>query len=320
MIVFMRLSNRLLLNLLLLNLLLLISLTACGARSFGGPSDDGGLPADGTVPPDGLVRIYDTCGYVTVAHAQDQDGPYGQESLRLYGAFYAEPWDFEGLHAGWPEPMLMETPDGVVCEVWYISGMDGPMPPDPPEELDGGEVRVWAGIDGEGTLEIAFNGHSYETDYRSADGASPWPSWISDSALALQVETTGSDVAAPLSRELLLPDMPEILLPPVSLDEPLTPDADGTHTIAWVPVDADRVEVHYSFNMDWDDAYFRCYLSSTYFTMKLPHEWLEQYSWGYGQMMVFAMNDRLAHEEDTLVSMRTVRIRRRSLNVLIWAD
>lgn len=300
---------------LFLTLSLTALLVACGSRSFGGPTDDGGVPTDGA-SPDVLIQPYTYYGYVTVLHQQEQGSAYNNEYVSLSASFYGEQWD-PFRESGWTSQTL-QTPDGVVCELTVVSGMDGPIPELPPPEIDGGEIWAWSGFDGDAQLEIAFDGGSYNADYRSPNEPLVWPQWLVSGALALQIESTGSAHADPFYSNQILPEMPEITAPPESMDEPLTPDPDGTHRIAWTPVTAMWVEVALHFNMDWDDSYFRCYPLNSATQMRLPHQWLEQHSWGYGELMVYAFDEVQQFGVDGVVTVRTIRMRRQQLNIAVW--
>lgn len=304
-----------------ITLVLSLILTACGVRSFGGPFGDGAVPDDGGVPTDGPppdthIQPHDYYGYVTFTHLQDRGSPYNAEHVSLTAAFYREHWD-PFREPIWPVETL-ETPDGVVCDLAMVSGMDGPIPPDPPPELDGGEIYAWAGFDSDGQLETSFDGEHYLADYRSPGGTEPWPDWLADGAMALQMESTGSPPASPFYAEVFLAGMPEILSPPPGLDEPVTPGPDGNHRVSWIPVEADLLEVHLHFNMDWDDSYFRCYPPEGRTELRLPHVWLEQWSWGYGELMVFAVNEELVFDGDGIVILRSIRVRRQQLNIAVF--
>ena len=308
-----------------ISLILFLSVAACGARSFGGPYGDGGVwppdgsvSPDGSVAPDGSVQVYDSYGYISFMHLQPQGYQYLYESIMLSAWFYGEEWDPFVRHDGSQEPLYVQTPDGVPCEITLVSGMDGPNPPQPPPGLDGGEIYAWGGSDEGDNLEIAFNGGEYDSDYRSPDGSAPWPFWMTDAPLQMQFESTGSAFATSFYTFMPLPEMPEIRSPPARLDEPLTPDPDGTHRISWTAVQADSMEINLHFNMDWDDSVFRCFPPAGRTEMRLPHEWLVEYSWGYGELNVYAVNKHIAHAGNSEMVLRSIRICQLQLNILVW--
>jgi hypothetical protein len=298
---------------------------ACGARSVGGLSDDGSLTAhdgsvlvDSGVPVDGQAGLVDSYGYVSFVHTQAAESQGGYESIALSAWFYGEQWDpfyAPGTH---PDPLLVQTPDGVPCEIRLVSGMDGPIPVQPPPERDGGAVHAWSGFEGDGFLEIVFVGQAYTRDYRSPEGIEPWPPWITNTPLELRFESGGSAQATSFFTEMFAPQMSEILAPPASPGEPLTPDPDGTHRIAWSAVAADWMEINLHFNMDWDDAYFRCYPVSGQTELRLPHEWLEQYSWGSGVLNVVSVNEHVVHAGYTMATLRSIRVREQQLTISVW--
>jgi len=72
------------------------------------------------------------------------------------------------------------------------------------------------------------------------------------------------------------------------------------------------------FNMDWDDSYFRCYPPAGRTEVRVPHTWLEQWSWGYGELMVYAVNEDAVSTTESLVIVRTLRICQQQLNIAVW--
>ncbi len=286
---------------------------ACGARSVGGSPDDGGVPSDGPLP-DAPIAPHDYYGYATFTHLLEREPYITSEQVVLTAAFYGEVWDPFRQLQGTVEHL--ETPDGVACDLALVSGMDGPVPVEPPPELDGGGLFAWTGWDGETPLEVFFDGDTYLSDHRSF-GTESWPDWLVDGAMALRFESLGSPQVSPFFTEVFLADIPVFLSPPTGLAIPLSPDPDGTHHVSWLPVVADLLEVRLHFNMDWDDSYFRCYLPEGRTQMRLPQAWLDQWSWGYGELMIYAINEEFVSDGDGVVTLRTVRAREQKIDVFI---
>lgn len=295
-----------------LPLALPLCLTACGGRSFGGAPDDGGVGLDGA-SPDASVGLGDYSGYVSVTHVR-QGGAYTSENVALNAVFYDVVWEFYRVHP-WHMSSGM-TPDGVVCDA-FVSDFADPPPPEPPPQVDGGDIYAWAGFDGDGQLEITFDGESYYGDFRSRflPGGEPWPPWLVDDAMALQVESTGSLWAPPFYTEVFLAQMPEILSPLPGLDEPITPDPDGNHRISWSSVESDFMEVSLQLHNAMSDVYFGCYPPAGQNDLLVPHAWLDQWTPGSWDLMVSAVNNNSVVAGDGVVTVRTFRTQQQSVNI-----
>ena len=295
-----------------LSLALPLCLTACGARSVGGDPDDGGVGTDGALP-DASVVVVDYYGYVSVAHVR-RGSIYNDENIALNAAFYGETWA-AFRESPWPGSTGL-TPDGVVCDL-SVSDLTGPPLPEPPPPVDGGDIHAWAGFDGDVQLEITFDGERYYGDYRSRflPGGNPWPPWLVDDAMALQVESLGSLRASPFYTEMILAQMPEILSPPPDLDEPITPDPDGNHRISWSPLESDIMEVSLQLHNAMSDVYYWCYPPAGQNDLLVPHAWLEQWTPGSWDLMVSAVNENRVLDGDGLVTLRTFRAQLQSVNI-----
>ena len=113
-------------------------------------------------------------------------------------------------------------------------------------------------------------------------------------------------------------EVPETVCAMIRLYEPLTPDLDGTHRISWTAVQADSMEINLHFNMDWDDSVFRCFPPAGRTEMRLPHAWLVEYSWGWGELNVYAVNEHVYFAGRSKMVARAIRIQQLQLNILVW--
>jgi hypothetical protein len=166
--------------------------------------------------------------------------------------------------------------------------MGGEPPPEPPPEIDAGHLTAGTGGD---LLGIDFDGQHYGVDWRTpTDPAHPMPGWLSAAEVALTFSGAGSSQVAPFQREAVLPAAPAIVAPtPGQSPVPLQPD--GTHLIAWQPSPSDEILVVLQFNLDWDNSTFRCHPPAGVTQLSLPHEWLVQWTWGSGELLIESRND-----------------------------
>ncbi|MCC6524926.1 MAG: hypothetical protein IT373_19880, partial [Polyangiaceae bacterium] len=237
------------------------------------------------------------------------------EQLALSAAFYAQPWDPDAPVSGFVD--TVPTPDGVVCDLYYQSGgmPPDPPPPPPPPEVDAGHLT--AGTAGE-LLAIDFDGAHYGVDSRATgDPAHPLPGWLVPGPIDLGFAGGGAADVPAFTAPAVLPSAPTILAPPPGpTPAPLEPD--GTHLVAWQPGDATEVGVRLDFNLDWDNAVFICHPPSGVTELRLPHDWLTQFTWGSGELTVEARNPTVAPPASAYVALRPVRARRQSVYFEVW--
>lgn len=320
--------------------------TGCGGRSMGATGDAGlGRDAavtrdarpdrDGTAWPDGGPGI-DLYAVLSFEH-DVQDGEYAYEQATWSGAVY------EVAYLP-PEPTIPDfveqrvTPDGVPCDIYFSSpqwegggrggghgggrggGGASPLPPDPPEPapLNGGEIRMEAPSGTGGAFAIHWDGAAYAPDSRYRSGAEgDLPGWITQSALTGRVVFAGNDRLIPFEDRLEIVDVPEIVVPGVDGD--LSPDADGVFRIEWRAEPNTPVTVRLDMNMDWDDAVFVCRPPTGQPSILLPNDWIQQYSWGSGELRVIARQDQIDVGPNTSVFYRIRRGRHRSVSFEISA-
>jgi hypothetical protein len=218
-------------------------------------------------------------GIVRLSHLQ-QLGAYEYEQLSLQAAFYAEDYDPE--ESAWGFVETRETPDGVPCDIYYQSGMEDP-PPAPPAEIDAGGLTAGSGAE---LLAITFDGAHYGVDYRSpTDPDHPMPSWLAPEPLTLSFTGSGSALVASFVEDATLPTAARIVAPTPE-QSPVPQEPDGTHLIAWEPSEAQETLVRLQFNLDWDNSMFWCRPPSGVTELRLPHEWLTEWTWGSGELAV----------------------------------
>ena len=293
----------------------------CGGRTIGGgPSSDASVPADGVVPTDGnipdtAVPPHDTYGHVWLSIWGEVEPPMAQMGLAFEAAFFGE--DYDPIFTIPGHVTTETTPDGVVCDIYMVSGMVDPPEPDPPPQRDGGRITAWAGLEPD-RLEAVFDGNEYDGDYRSF-GTLDWPAWIDPGALSVQVEGEGSAYADAFRTEVILAMVPEILSPPVS-DVPVPPDDEGNFLVSWfdLPALAEETLVTFTFNMDWDDSVFMCHPPLGYDHFLLPADWVAEWSWGGGYMSVTRLFSVELEMGDALVTIRTLRTRRQYVSFGIY--
>lgn len=297
---------------LIIALILVQLLTACGSRSLGGPTDDAAPPQiDGGALPDAMVPAYNYLGWVTLAHGLyyfDESPSYGLELLSLHAAFRSS----STLFPDEPEPLPLETPDGVPCEQYTLPDDFGPF--DRPPSLDVGDIRAWAGPNAGDALAVAFNGENYPADDRNL-GIDIWPPWIHEGPLLVLFQTTGGQEVPAFDSELTLPAM-QTILAPESSEEPVPPGPDGMHNIMWGPVEADNVRLDFSFDRV-GGARIVCFPEPTRTSMLLPHAWIAQHTSGYVFMDFQVFNVRTLVVDNTEVTLRTYRGTNRIFNVLV---
>ena len=285
-----------------------VAAVGCGGRTMGGD------PSDGGALPDAAVTLYDTYGHVWLTVMVIPDIPHEPEALMLDVRFFGE--DYDPLLDNPGHVSTETTSDGVVCDIYMSSGHVDPPDPDLPPQVDGGRITTWAGFDPD-RLEAVFSGDWYFGDSRNSD-APNWPAWIEPGAVAVQFEGEGSAHVGSFRTEVTLAMVPEILAPLPS-DEPLLPDADGTFHFSWydLPELADETIVSFQLLADGYDSFFQCYPAPGVDRIRLPFEWVEQWSRGSGYLVVSHLNTAQLQAGDAHVTVRTFRTRYQAISFAI---
>jgi hypothetical protein len=295
----------------------LLFVLGCGSRSVGylneggsnsQPTGGGGQGGSAGHGGGGAPTAF---GSVSLSHLSD-DGPYGQESLSLTGAFYGQDYDPEEQQWGYVD--TVQTPDGVSCDIYYSSGMGGgDGPPEPPAQVNGGPLTAGATAGPDDLLAIAFSGDQYGVDWRTPTSPDhPWPSWVSAGPVAVTFRGTGSAAVGAFSEQAVLPGMPAILAPPAA-QQPAAPGPDGNYLIRWQTSNPEQTWVTFHFNLDWDDSAFRCAPPLGVNELLLPVSWIGEWTWGSGEMLVIARNEVTRMAGSAEVILRTQRIAQRNV-------
>lgn len=279
----------------------------CGGRTVGGnwngthPGDGGGADAavtDGHVP-DSTVRIWGTIGL----NGQFETTGTTFERLSLHAAFYRQPQNPDEP-PGFVESG--ETPNGVLCDIYYMRGLIDDPPPEPPQ-IDSGEISAFTSWAPDDRLIITFDGQRYEVDSRTPfDPDNPMPGWLVREPVAVVFQGEGSVQVVSFTQEVILSSRPAILVP-ASNEQPIPLEPDGTYRIVWEPVESESTHVNFYFNLDWDNSAFLCRPPTDTVELLLPGEWIEQWTWGSGEIVVVAQNETTVLVEDAQITIRAGR-------------
>ena len=286
--------------------------TVEGGGGSGGTGTGGtgtGSTSSGSGGGTGTGGVGGAWGTMSVVHLQ-QGGDFGYEQLSLSAAFYAVDFDPEAQIWGYVDTVT--TPDGVLCDLYYQSGGGGggEPPPPPPPQIDAGQLSAGAAGD---LLSIAFDGQQYEVDWRSpTDPSHPMPGWLGTEALTLTFSAAGNAGVSSFQQDVELPAAATILAPTPD-QSPVPQQPDGTYLIAWQPSGAAETLVILQFNLDWDNSLFRCQPTAGVTQLSLPHEWVAQFSWGYGELMIEARSDATATAALTQAHLRPARVHQQSV-------
>jgi hypothetical protein len=264
----------------------------------GGPPDgsphDGwtpdGAPPDGSPYPDAGGTVF---GYVKVRH-QASPGRVGGSHLSLTASYYTEQHDPDD-----PDPSqlpgyqgTMTTPNGVSCDIFFVQGMDPPEPPPEPEQVNAGTITVvrsdWP--EDMDALMVEFINGEYEPDRRSVnDPQNPFPAWFVAEPMDLVFTVGGHSEIPGSEEEVAMGAMPHITIP--SGGEPAPLDFNGNYHIAWDETGANRTRVVFNFNLDWDNSSFVCRPPVGTTELLIPQDWIDEYTWGSGQLVVVGINE-----------------------------
>ena len=260
----------------------------------GGSDADADADTDADADSDGDCDVF---GYISlVQHTTDVDE---SGTLTLTAEVYGEPYDVDDDF--WIEART--TPDGVACDVYYYSGFP-PDPEDPPpDQLDGGAFRVGNGGDWPDVLEVEFEGLTYSADHRTQWSAdNPLPAWLVPGGfqVALVADPAGAVPAfeAPLGISPI-PEMHE--------ESPQPVDGDGNYLFEWSDNGADSVVLALHFTLDWDDSRIVCRPDPGADQMMVPEAWIDEYSWGSGEVQLYSLDVVEVDIEDARVEMRVIR-------------
>ncbi len=265
------------------------SLGACSGRPLSAGSLDGAIRGDGLVrdasraDADWLDVGPSRADAYLYAEVMRIEGPWGGPglSLRAGAAAYATAYEpGPGDEPGYEG--RFETPDGVPCDIWYVSGLPGGG--GPPEQVYVGALWV-SGPDGGPNVELAFGEAGYEP--RELIGPDV-PAWAREDRF-LAVLHLGGDGGGPELNETLGLSMAPGLLEPEPGQQDVYP-VDGVFVFRWeVPPETDQVEVLFEFNLDWDNARLLCRPGSGVRSLQLPLEWIARYTWGSGMVALRAV-------------------------------
>jgi hypothetical protein len=266
-----------------------------GGADAGSDADtDADTDADSDADSDG---DYDVFGYVGMAQrtTDAEEGGF----LTLTAAVYGEPYDASA--DSWVEART--TPDGVTCDIYYHTGFP-PDPEDPPpDQLDGGAFRVGDGDAWPDVLEVEFDGEVYTADHRTQwDADNPMPSWLVPGEFQVALAADAAGAVPGFEVPLEISPVPEMFE-----ESPQPVDGDGNYLFEWSDNGAVAVELALNFNMDWDDSAIVCQPESGAEEILIPQAWIEEYSWGSGEALLYSRDAVAVDIGDARVEMRVTR-------------
>jgi hypothetical protein len=260
-----------------------------------GPGPDADSDSDADTDSD-YDSDFDAFGYMNLA--QRTSDPADGGFLTLTAACYDEPYD--SATDSWVESRT--TPDGVECDIYYVSGL----PPDdsdpPPDQVDCGAFRAgylggWPDV-----LVVAFDGEGYTSDHRTEwDVDNPLPSWLVPGSFEIPIGGSGNAAVDDFEEQVAISPIPE-----VSPDSPGLDEA-GNYIWEWSSNGADEVVFSLHFNMDWDNSSFICPVDPGVEQIMIPEEWIGEYSWGGGELALFSRDQVEVAAGDGLVLLNVTR-------------
>jgi len=250
-----------------------------GADSGPDTDSDADSDVDSDTDSDADFEAY---GYVNLSQRTEDVVEGGR--LTLSAAFYEVAHD--PTADSWVETRT--TPDGVECDIYYVSGLPpDPDPPDPPPaQIDGGAIKV--GNEGvtPDVLYVEFEDEAYTTDYRTQwDWQHPIPDWLVPASFFVEISGEGQGPVSEFAEQLLVSHIPEM-----AEEAPQPVDDNGNYVFEWNDHGAEEVVFSMHFNMDWDDASFVCRLDQGVEQILIPQAWTEEYSWGGGEIALYSLD------------------------------
>ena len=294
----------------LLLAVLFASTWGCGGRSVTGRNDnintndlDGSVPdaapTDGGPQPDAFIDAGGTSfGYVNMVHVVDSRN-YGVEYLTLSAKLYVT--QFNPPISTWPGFVESRiTPNGVMCDILYSSGMEDPPdePLEPPEALDGGPIWL---VDANSSsspdkLMVEFADGGYTSDHRSAGNPQgSLPEWLNHGPMSFLFEADGNEHLAAFDFTLNTSEIPEITIPGPD-GGPIPPDLNGNFHVAWSAPGENETLVVFNFNLDWDNSSFICHPGEGTEDLEIPMDWINDFTWGSGSMVVISQSQETLEE------------------------